>query len=71
MVIYEHVKGVISVPVYTDSGEYAGYTNDIAFTENDIIKDSCSITSRACDDNTFSLGGVRPAELSIKLRLEG
>ena len=47
MVIYEHVKGVISVPVYTDSGEYAGYTNDIAFTENDIIKDSCSITSRA------------------------
>ena len=71
MVIYEHVKGVISVPVYTDSGEYAGYTNDIAFTENDIIKDSCSITSRTCDDNTFSLGGVRPAELSIKLRLEG
>lgn len=71
MVIYEHVKGVISVPVYTDSGEYAGYTNDVTFTENDIIKDSCSITSRACDDNTFSLGGVRPAELSIKLRLEG
>ena len=71
MVIYEHVKGVISVPCYDDNGNYAGYTNDITFTENDIIKDSCSITSRACDDNTFSLGGVRPAELSIKLRLEG
>lgn len=71
MVIYEHVKGTISVPCYNDSGDYAGYTNDIHFTENDIIKDSCSITSRACDDTTFSLGGVRPAELSIKLKLEG
>lgn len=71
MVIYEHVKGMISIPVYNENGDYAGYTNDIAFTENDIIKDSCSITSRACDDTTFSLGGVRPAELSIKLKLEG
>jgi len=44
MVIYEHVKGVISVPCYDDNGNYAGYNNDIAFTENDIIKDSCSIT---------------------------
>lgn len=70
MVIYEHVKGMISVPCYNDSGDYAGYTNDIRFTENDIIKDSCSIKSSACDSSTFSLGSVRPAELSIQLHLE-
>jgi hypothetical protein len=71
LTIYEHVKGHISVPVYKANGDYAGYTEEIDFTEDDIIKDSCSITERACDDGTFSLGGVRPAELSINLRLEG
>lgn len=71
MVIYEHVKGTIVIPIYDDNGEFADRTADINFAENDIIKDSCTITARACDDNTFSLGGVRSAELSIKLRLSG
>ena len=71
MVIYEHVKGTIVIPIYDDNGEFANRTADIDFTEDDIIKDSCTITARACDDNTFSLGGVRSAELSIKLRLDG
>lgn len=71
MVIYEHVKGTIVIPIYDDNGEFANRTADIDFTEDDIIKDSCTITARACDDNTFSLGGVRSTELSIKLRLDG
>lgn len=71
MVIHEHVKGTIVIPIYDDNGEFANRTADINFTEDDIIKDSCTITARACDDNTFSLGGVRSAELSIKLRLDG
>lgn len=71
MVIYEHVKGTIVIPIYDDNGEFSNRTADIDFTEDDIIKDSCTITARACDDNTFSLGGVRSAELSIKLRLDG
>ena len=70
MVIYEHVKGILSVPCYLDNGDYAGYTTDISFTDSDIIRDSCSIRSSACDNNTFSLGSVRPAELSIQLHLE-
>lgn len=71
MVINEHVKGTIVIPIYDDDGNFANRTADIDFTEDDIIKDSCTITARACDDNTFSLGGVRSAELSIKLRLDG
>ena len=71
MVIHEHVKGTIVIPIYDDNGDFANRTADIDFTEEDIIKDSCTITARACDDNTFSLGGVRSAELSIKLRLDG
>ena len=70
MVIYEHVKGILSVPCYLDDGDYAGYTTDIAFTDSDIIRNSCSIKSSACDSSTFSLGSVRPAELSIQLHLE-
>lgn len=70
MVIYEHVKGILSVPCYLDNGDYAGYTTDIAFTDSDIIRNSCSIKSSACDSSTFSLGSVRPAELSIQLHLE-
>lgn len=71
MVIHEHVKGTIVIPIYDDNGDFANRTADIDFTEEDIIKGSCTITARACDDNTFSLGGVRSAELSIKLRLDG
>ena len=70
MVIYEHVKGILSVPCYLDDGDYAGYTTDIAFTDSDMIRNSCSIKSSACDSSTFSLGSVRPAELSIQLHLE-
>jgi hypothetical protein len=70
MVIYEHVKGILSVPCYLDDGDYAGYTTDISFTDSDIIRNSCSIKSSACDSSTFSLGSVRPAELSIQLHLE-
>ena len=70
MVIYEHVKGILSVPCYLDNGDYAEYTTDIAFTNSDIIRNSCSIKSSACDSSTFSLGSVRPAELSIQLHLE-
>ena len=70
MVIYEHVKGILSVPCYLDDGDYAEYTTDIAFTDSDIIRNSCSIKSSACDSSTFSLGSVRPAELSIQLHLE-
>ena len=70
MVIYEHVKGILSVPCYLDNGDYAEYTTDIAFTDSDIIRNSCSIKSSACDSSTFSLGSVRPAELSIQLHLE-
>lgn len=70
MVIYEHVKGILSVPCYLDNGDYAEYTTDISFTDSDIIRDSCSIKSSACDSSTFSLGSVRPAELSIQLHLE-
>lgn len=70
MVIYEHVKGILSVPCYLDNGDYAGYTTDISFTDSDIVRNSCSIKSSACDNSTFSLGSVRPAELSIQLHLE-
>lgn len=70
MVINEHAKGTIVIPIYDDDGNFANRTADIDFTEDDIIKDSCTITARACDDNTFSLGSVRPAELSIQLHLE-
>lgn len=70
MVIYEHVKGILSVPCYLDNGDYAEYTTDISFTDSDIVRNSCSIKSSACDSSTFSLGSVRPAELSIQLHLE-
>lgn len=70
MVIYEHVKGILSVPCYLDNGDYAEYTTDIAFTDSDIVRNSCSIKSSACDSSTFSIGSVRPAELSIQLHLE-
>lgn len=68
MLIEEHIKGEIYVPV--NNGNDTFRIEKCDFTENDIIRDSCSITSRCCDDKTFSIGGVRPAELSIKLRID-
>ena len=70
MVIYEHVKGILSVPCYLDDGDYAGYTTDTPFTDSDTIRNSCSIQPSARDSSTFSLASVRPAELSIQLHLE-
>ena len=68
MIIYENIKGVLIMPVKKDNNRWE--TVRYAFGENDIIQNSCSITSRCCDDQTFSIGGVRPAELSIKLRIK-
>lgn len=67
MLIEEHIKGTISIPVH-DGDSYTVIEHE--FSEEDTIQGSCSITSRCCDDQTFSIGGVRPAELAIKLRLE-
>lgn len=67
MLIEEHIKGTISIPVH-EGDSY--HVIEHSFTEDDIIQNSCSITSRCCDDKTFSIGGVRPAELSIKLRID-
>lgn len=71
MPIDEHLKGTIYIPVNKGSDDNPNF--EIIkhnFTEDDIIHNSCSTTSRCCDDQTFSIGGVRPAELAIKLRLE-
>lgn len=68
MLIEEHLKGTIYIPINKGNDEFEVITHE--FTENDIIHGSCSITSRCCDDQTFSIGGVRPAELAVKLRLE-
>lgn len=67
MLIEEHIKGTLSIPVH-EGDSY--HVIEQSFTEDDIIQNSCSITSRCCDDKTFSIGGVRPAELSIKLRID-
>ena len=37
MVIYEHVKGTIVIPIYNDNGDFADRTADINFTEDDKI----------------------------------
>ncbi len=68
MVIYENIKGVLIMPVKKDNNSWE--TVRYEFDENDILQGSCSITSRCCDDQTFSVGGARPAELSIKLRIK-
>jgi len=71
MLIDEHLKGTIYIPVNKGSDDNPSFEIiEHHFTEDDIIHGSCSITSRCCDDQTFSIGGVRPAELAIKLRLE-
>lgn len=67
MLIEEHLRGVIYIPIV--SGD--SYTViEHSFTEDDVVQGSCSIISRCCDDSTFTVGGVRPAELAIKLRIE-
>lgn len=68
MLIEEHLKGTIHIPINKGNDEFEVIIHE--FTEDDVIHGSCSITSRCCDDQTFSIGGVRPAELAIKLRLE-
>ncbi|MGN0592503.1 MAG: hypothetical protein ACI4JQ_04605 [Ruminococcus sp.] len=67
MVISEHVWGTIYIPIRNTDGSFT--VMEHAFTEDDIIQNACSITSRCCDDQTFDVGGVRPDELSIKLRI--
>lgn len=64
MLIEEHIKGTLYVPIMS-GGSFI--IKPIDFTEHDIIRDSVSVTSKCCDDKTFSIGGVRPAELSIKI----
>lgn len=71
MLIEEHLIGTIYIPINKGSDDNPNFeVMEYHFTEDDIIHGSCSITSRCCDDQTFSIGGVRPAELALKLRLE-
>lgn len=68
MVIYENIKGILIMPVIKDDNSWD--TVKYEFDEDDILQNSCSINSLCCDDKTFFIGGVRPAELSIKLRIK-
>lgn len=61
MYILENLKGTIFLP----DG------NNIDFTENDIIGNSCSVSSQCMSDTSFSLGGVYSSQLSITIRLDG
>ncbi|MDE5772313.1 MAG: hypothetical protein K2I06_11935 [Ruminococcus sp.] len=62
MVIEEHSRIEILLPNETDWRE---------LSENDIIQNSLSITSKCMDDGSFMLGGVFSAQLSAKLRISG
>ncbi|MDE7139119.1 MAG: hypothetical protein K2O29_11840 [Ruminococcus sp.] len=62
MVIEEHARLEILLPNETE-WRY--------ISENDIIQNSLSITSKCMDDGSFALGGVFSAQLSVKLRLQG
>lgn len=62
MVIEEHARLEILLPNETDWR---------FLSEDDIIKDSLSITSKCMDDGSFMLGGVFSAQLSAKLRISG
>lgn len=68
MIIEEHLRGIIYIPIRNDDNSFSVVEH--AFSEDDVIQGSCSITSRCCDDSTFTVGGVRPAELAIKLRIK-
>lgn len=68
MLIMEHLRGIIYIPIRNDDNSFS--VMEHAFSEDDVIHGSCSITSRCCDDSAFSVGGVRPAELAVKLRIE-
>lgn len=67
MEIYESIKGEISVPVFRDNA-YTGNTV-IAFGEDAIIRNSCSIVWKGCEGDSFEIGTCIPAVLSIKLHL--
>lgn len=62
MVIEEHARLEILLP---------NEENWRFLSEDDIIKDSLSITSKCMDDGSFMLGGVFSAQLSAKLRISG
>ncbi len=63
------IKEWISGELYAVSADGKS-TEKITISEDMIISNSCSITSKCCDDRTFSVGGVYPAELAIKLILK-
>lgn len=60
MVIEEHARLEITLP---DGRQFE-------ISENDIIKDSLSLTSQCVNGNTFGFGCVSPAQLSVKFRLK-
>ena len=60
MVIEEHARLEVTLP---DGREFDVH-------EDDIIKDSLSITSQCVNGNTFGFGCVSPAQLSVKFRLK-
>lgn len=62
MVVEEHARLEILLPNETD-WRY--------LSENDIIQNTLSITSKCMDDSSFMLGGVFSAQLSVKLRISG
>ncbi|MDE6092423.1 MAG: hypothetical protein K2G14_04935 [Ruminococcus sp.] len=62
MVIEEHARLEILLPNETD-WRY--------ISEDDIIQNTLSITSKCMDDSSFMLGGVFSAQLSAKLRISG
>lgn len=61
MVIEEHARLEILLP------EESEWRN---ISENDIINNSLSVSSKCMDDSSFSLGGVFSAQLSAKIRLQ-
>ena len=60
MVIEEHARLEVTLP---DGRQF-----DIS--EDDIIKDSLSLTSQCVNGNTFGFGCVSPSQLSVKFRLK-
>ena len=61
MVIEEHARLEILLP------EESEWRN---ISENDIINNSLSVSSKCMDDSSFSLGGVYSAQLSARIRLQ-
>jgi len=61
MFVEEHARLEILLP---------GETEWRNISENDIIQNSLSVTSKCMDDSSFSLGGVYSAQLSAKIHLD-